>query len=178
MDMIEIFLRLGTASVVGLLLGLDRELRGVAAGLRTHGLAALSSALLTVSALMLAMDFHEAGLGDIDPLRVVQGLAQAVGFVAAGAIFFDRGMVHNLTTAANIWLAASIGIACGMGQYTLVLVGALLGAFIITVVRVAAAALPGNTKGDQQPASQPEDRPSSGQGPEGQSLGPLSNPRD
>lgn len=147
MDATDIFLRLGVASMVGLLIGLDRELRGIAAGVRTHSLVALSSALLTVSALMVAEDFDARGIGNVDPLRVVQGLAQAVGFVAAGAIFFAGGAVHNLTTAANIWLAASVGIAAGMGQFTLVIAGAVMGAIIITVVRVLAALLPGNRKG-------------------------------
>jgi putative Mg2+ transporter-C (MgtC) family protein len=108
----ETVLRLGVATLCGFLLGLDRELRGISAGLRTHALVALSSAVITVSALELYGDTRAHG-GDADPLRVIQGLAQAIGFIAAGAIFVSQGAVRNLTTAANIWLATAVGIAAG-----------------------------------------------------------------
>ena len=111
----EMGVRLGVAVAAGLLLGLDRELRGGAAGLRTHALVSLSAAVSTVSALMLFDELDSTG-HSADPLRVMQGLAQAIGFIAAGVIFAARGSVHNLTTAANIWLAAVIGIAAGAGQ--------------------------------------------------------------
>lgn len=140
----DIIYRLGIATAAGLLLGLDRELRGIAAGLRTHALVSLSSALITVSAMILYAELSSTT--NIDPLRVVQGLAQAVGFVSAGAVFFARGDVHNLTTAANIWLAAALGIAAGMGQTNLVLTGLAFGVLILTIVRVVEWFLPGNQK--------------------------------
>ena len=84
MSVDEILLRLGVATLAGIILGLDRELRGIAAGVRTHALVALSSGLITVSAMMLNAELSQQGQSGIDPLRVVQGLAQAVGFVAAG----------------------------------------------------------------------------------------------
>ena len=82
-------------------------MRGFAAGIRTHALVSLSSALITISALMLYHEIHESGDAAPDPLQVIQGLAQAVGFIGAGAIFVARGSVKNLTTAANIWLSAA-----------------------------------------------------------------------
>ena len=148
MSVEEILFRLGLATVAGLLLGLDREMRGIAAGIRTHALVSLSSALITVSAMMLHEEFTLRGSTNIDPLRVVQGLAQAVGFVAAGTIFFARGAVHNLTSAANIWLAAAVGIAAGAGQTVLVVAGAAIGAVVITVVRLLERLIPGSTKSD------------------------------
>ncbi|MCO5147806.1 MAG: MgtC/SapB family protein [Aquamicrobium sp.] len=144
----EILLRLGVATLAGVLLGLDRELRGIAAGIRTHALVALSSALITVSAMMIHEDFTRQGHSGVDPLRVVQGLAQAVGFVAAGAIFFAKGTVHNLTSAANIWLAAAVGIVAGAGQTVLVVAGVVIGIGVLTVVRVLEKAIPGTTKSD------------------------------
>ncbi len=144
----EILLRLGVATLAGVLLGLDRELRGIAAGIRTHALVALSSALITVSAMMIHEDFTRQGHSGVDPLRVVQGLAQAVGFVAAGAIFFAKGTVHNLTSAANIWLAAAVGIAAGAGQTVLVIAGVGIGVAVLTLVRVLEKAVPGTTKSD------------------------------
>jgi putative Mg2+ transporter-C (MgtC) family protein len=144
MGLEDIVYRLGIATTAGLLMGIDRELRGIAAGLRTHALVALSSALITVSAMILYNELSSTT--NIDPLRVVQGLAQAVGFVSAGAVFFAKGDVHNLTTAANIWLAAALGIAAGMGQTALVITGIGFGALILTIVRLAEAFLPGNQK--------------------------------
>ncbi|GGB61206.1 hypothetical protein GCM10011505_47330 [Tistrella bauzanensis] len=148
METMEIVIRLGVATGAGLLLGLDRELRGVSAGIRTHALVAMSSALITVSALMLYNDMRTDGRADVDPLRVVQGLAQAIGFVAAGAIVVSKTSVHNLTSAANIWLAAAIGIAAGAGQMVLVAVGVGFGVVIVTLVRVLERFIPGSEKGD------------------------------
>lgn len=148
METMEIVIRLGVATGAGLLLGLDRELRGVSAGIRTHALVAMSSALITVSALMLYNDMRTDGRADVDPLRVIQGLAQAIGFVAAGAIVVSKTTVHNLTSAANIWLAAAIGIAAGAGQMVLVTVGVGFGVVIVTLVRVLERFIPGSEKGD------------------------------
>lgn len=83
-------------------------------------------------------------------MRVVQGLAQAIGFIAAGAIFVARGDVHNLTSAANLWLAAAIGIAAGAGQYVLFGAALILGIVLITVVRLAERLLPGNSKSESK----------------------------
>lgn len=146
METLDIIFRLGVATGAGLLLGLDRELRGIAAGMRTHALVAMSSALITVSALLLYYDLRSEAGTNIDPLRVVQGLAQAIGFVAAGSIFFSKGEVHNLTSAANLWLAAAIGIAAGAGQMVLVCVGIVLGVMIVTVVRLVERWLPRNDR--------------------------------
>ena len=143
----EILLRLGLATIAGVVLGVDREMRGIAAGIRTHALVALSSALITVSAMMIHEDFASQGQASgIDPLRVVQGLAQAVGFVAAGAIFFAKGEVHNLTSAANIWLAAAVGIVAGAGQMMLVVAGVAIGVTVLTLVRLIERVMPGNSK--------------------------------
>ena len=138
----ELLLRLGAAALIGLLLGLDRELTGHEAGLRTHALVALSSAMIMVSSLMLTVQLRTDEMSP-DPLRAVQGLAQAIGFIAAGVIFVRGSNVVNMTTAANIWIAAAIGIASGAGQYRLVLVGAGLGLVLLTVLRLVERRLPG-----------------------------------
>lgn len=143
----ETALRLGIATLVGVLLGLDRELRGFPAGIRTHGLVALSSAVIMVSALKLYQDFGPGGEEHMDPLRVVQGLAQAIGFIAAGVIFTSpRGGVHNMTSAANIWLAASLGIAAGAAQYGIVSIALAFGIILLVLVRIAERFLPGSDK--------------------------------
>ncbi len=133
MDVSEIALRLGLATLAGLLLGFDRELKGLPAGLRTHGLVALSSAAITVSAFQMYQQLGPQGT-DIDPLRVTQGLAQAIGFIAAGIIFASKGVVRNVTTAANLWLASAIGIAAGAAQFELAGVAFVLGMLLLVVV--------------------------------------------
>lgn len=132
MDLEQILIRLGAATLVGLLLGLDRELRGFPAGLRTHGLVALSSAAITVSALKLQEELAPGV--DTDPLRVVQGLAQAIGFIAGGLVFATRGTVHNVTTAANLWLASALGIAAGAAHFDVMLTAFGLGILLLVVV--------------------------------------------
>lgn len=126
----EITLRLGVATAIGLLLGLDRELRGQDAGLRTNALVALSSAMVTLSSLLL-FDTLKHLNSQPDPLRVIQGVAQAIGFIAAGLIFVKRGDVHNVTTAANLWVSASAGIVAGLGQYKLLVVGTVLALLLL-----------------------------------------------
>ena len=147
----ELLLRLGLASLIGLLLGLDRELTGKEAGLRTHALVALSSAMIMVSSLMLTAEFSRPGFSP-DPLRAIQGLSQAIGFIAAGVIFVRGANVVNMTTAANIWIAAAIGIACGAGQYRLVLVGAGLGFVLLTLLKLFERWLPGEGKDERKDA--------------------------
>lgn len=131
-DFGEIALRLGVATLAGLLLGLDREMRGLPAGLRTHGLVALSSAAITVSAIQM---YAQSGPdSELDPLRVTQGLAQAIGFIAAGIIFASRGTIRNVTTAANLWLASAIGIAAGAAQFDIAGIAFALGLVLLIVV--------------------------------------------
>lgn len=125
-------LRLVVATIAGLLIGLEREWRGRDAGLRTHALIALSSAAITVSALIVA---HEQPPDrDSDPLRAVQGIAQAVGLIAGGLIFVRGSDVRNITTAASLWVSAAIGIAAGAGQFKLTI---LLGAVTLLVLAIA-----------------------------------------
>jgi putative Mg2+ transporter-C (MgtC) family protein len=138
----DILLRLGCATLVGLVLGLDRELRGIPAGLRTHALVGLSAAAITLSALMLHDTLDADGQTRTDPLRVVQGLAQAIGFIAAGVIFVARDQVQNVTSAANVWLTAAVGIAAGAGQFVLVAATSALGLFVLVVVKIVERGLP------------------------------------
>lgn len=140
-DWIDMGLRLLIGTLVGMALGFDREWRGFDAGIRTHGLVALSSAMLTVSSIMMFEDLHERNAGG-DPLRVVQGLAQAIGFIAGGLIFVRGSGVKNMTTAASVWTSCVAGIAAGAGQYVLLAVASLLALVLLTVVGLAERWLP------------------------------------
>ncbi len=140
-DWPAIAIRLGIATLVGLVLGLEREWRGHDAGMRTHALVALSSAMITVSALMMSDDVRASG-SESDPVRVVQGLAQAIGFIAGGLIFVRGGGVKNITTAANLWMAAAVGIAAGAGQFALVVIASVLALVLLTLVSACKRFIP------------------------------------
>jgi len=149
LDALDIALRLGLATMAGAILGFDRERRGHPVGIRTNGIVALSSAVLTVSALLIFNELRSEG-AQPDPLRVIQGLAQAIGFIAAGLIFVKGSDVHNLTTAANLWLATAVGIACGAGQYVVVGLAMLFGLVLVTLGRVVKRLIPGIPHNDAE----------------------------
>jgi putative Mg2+ transporter-C (MgtC) family protein len=110
-------LRLGAALLLGSILGLNRELHGKAAGLRTHALVCLGAAIAT----LLALGPSNARVTDPNAItRVVQGILTGVGFLGAGVILRDpMGHVTGLTTAATIWICAVLGIVCGLGYWAL-----------------------------------------------------------
>lgn len=130
---LDLLSRMVAAAVLGLLLGLDRELRGHAAGMRTHGLICFSAAAMTVSVLAL---YHQLGGARMDPLRVFEAAGAFIGIIGAGLIVFSKGQVHNLTTAAHLWLAAVIGIACGAAQWPLVAIASGVSLMILTLLRL------------------------------------------
>lgn len=128
---LDIVARLGVAALLGLMLGMDREMRGRAAGLRTHGLICFSAAAMTVSIISLYLQLEGERM---DPLRVFEATGAFIGIIGAGLIVFSKGRVKNLTTAAHLWLTAVIGIACGAGQWPLVAIGAVISVLMLTVL--------------------------------------------
>lgn len=130
----DIALRLIAAVLVGALVGLDRELRGKPAGLRTLALVSLGAALVCVSTI------HTAELrGEADAMsRVIQGIIQGVltgiGFIGAGVVLHRGGEARGLTTAAAIWVTAALGIACGLATWTVVLIGIGLTLFVLVIL--------------------------------------------
>ena len=125
--------RLGVAAMLGLLLGLDRELRGHAAGMRTHGLMCFSAAAMTVSIVSLYFQLEGERM---DPLRIFEATGTFIGIIGAGLIVFSKGEVKNLTTAAHLWLVTVVGIACGAGQWPLVAIAATISVVMLTLLRV------------------------------------------
>jgi putative Mg2+ transporter-C (MgtC) family protein len=127
----HVLLRLTVAAVLGGAIGAERELRERQAGLRTHLLVSVGSALFT---LVSAYGFHEflvngGGLVRTDPTRIAAQIVSGIGFLGAGAIIRQGLSVKGLTTAATLWLSAAIGMASGAGYYSAALIataGALL----------------------------------------------------
>jgi len=127
----DLILRLGLAALIGLGVGVDRELRHHAGGLRTHGIICFSAAALTVSVISLYAQLNGQRM---DPLRLYEACGSFIGIIGAGLIVFSKGEVKNLTTAAHLWLVTVIGIACGAGQWPLVLVCAVVSVIMLTVL--------------------------------------------
>ena len=116
---VEMVLRLLLASALGAAIGFQRERAGKTAGIRTHGLICLCSALFAV---VSALAFPDA-----DPTRIAAGIVAGIGFLGAGAIIRrEGGLVGGLTTAATIWVVAGIGLAAGAGMYIVAAVAAVL----------------------------------------------------
>ncbi|SRR6266851_901856 len=127
----EIAARLGAALILGSALGLNRELHGKPAGLRTHGLVSLGAAVAAIVSLGFPGDSKA-----IDPnavSRVLQGILTGIGFLGAGVILRDpNGHVTGLTTAATIWICAVLGVAFGLGYWSVL--GIAIGLTVIALV--------------------------------------------
>ena len=124
---LDVFLRLGAAVLAGAVIGLDREVRNKPAGLRTMALVSLGSAVFVVAT---------ASATTVDSTsRVVQGVITGVGFLGAGSIIRGRTeeSVRGLTTAASIWLAAAVGVACGLALWTVVVISCCFGLLILVL---------------------------------------------
>jgi putative Mg2+ transporter-C (MgtC) family protein len=124
---LDVFFRLGAAVLAGAVIGFDREVRNKPAGLRTMALVALGSAVFIVAT---------ASAATIDSTsRVIQGVITGVGFLGAGSIIRSRTgeSVRGLTTAASIWLAAAVGVACGLALWPIVLISCSFGLLILVL---------------------------------------------
>lgn len=132
---LEMFLRLLCAAGLALLLGLERELRGKAAGLRSHMLVALGSSAFIMMGMHILLATAE---GDpsarIDPTRVVQGVIGGIGFLGAGSIIQSQGNIQGITTGASIWMAGAIGVASGIGNFALAGMVAIMALIIVVVL--------------------------------------------
>jgi putative Mg2+ transporter-C (MgtC) family protein len=113
------------ATVFGAAIGLEREISGKAAGLRTNVLICLGAAVFTIISKQMAIGPNAT------PTRIAAQIVTGVGFLGAGAIIQDRGGVFGLTTAATIWLVASIGVACGAGFSKLAVISTLIAILVL-----------------------------------------------
>jgi len=118
-ELVVTTVRLLLAALAGGLIGLERSHHGRPAGFRTHTLVCVSAALLMVLGVFQWDLVMHAPIETIrvDPTRMAQGIMTGIGFLGAGVIFKERLSVRGLTTAASIWMTASIGVVIGMGLY-------------------------------------------------------------
>jgi putative Mg2+ transporter-C (MgtC) family protein len=139
-DWPEVLLRLFVAAALGGAIGLERELRERQAGLRTHLVVCVGSALFT---LVSAYGFHEflingGGLVRTDPTRIAAQIVSGIGFLGAGAIIRQGLSVKGLTTAATLWLSAAIGMASGAGYYSAALIATAVALLTLGPLRIVA----------------------------------------
>ncbi|MDN4055724.1 MgtC/SapB family protein [Massilia sp. YIM B02763] len=130
-DITRITVRMLVAVVLGGLLGWERESIGAPAGLRTHMLVSLGSALFVLIPL-------QAGMKVEDLSRVLQGVTAGIGFLGAGAILKlkDENDIKGLTTAASVWLTAAVGVAAGMGREATAVLSTLFALVILAILRL------------------------------------------
>lgn len=124
-----IVVRLFTAMVLGGMLGLERESKGRAAGLKTHILVSIGSALFVMAPLLM-------GIAPGDVTRVMQGIVSGIGFLGAGAIIkLERDeRIEGLTTAAGIWMVSAVGMAAGMGMEIMALATTLIALAVVNTI--------------------------------------------
>ena len=140
--MIQYTISLTTAIVLGFALGLERELTNKQAGLRTHIFVCLGSCIFT---LLSIHGFPTFAYGDNvvvanatgvrDTARIAAQIVTGIGFIGAGTVMRNGSTVHGLTTAATLWLAAGIGMACGCGHYDIAIISTVLCVLVLICVK-------------------------------------------
>lgn len=126
----KVFIRVLAAMLFGAAIGIERESAGKAAGVRTHMLVTLGTAIFVL--VCVQYGFSTDGLS-----RVIQGIVTGIGFVGAGSIIKlnDELDVRGLTTSAGIWIAASIGVAVGLGAVGLAAIGTIFALVILSLAK-------------------------------------------
>ena len=142
----RVLLRVIAATLLGALVGFEREKAGKPAGFRTHILVSLGTAIVVLACAGSRMDLD--GLS-----RVIQGIVTGIGFIGAGSILkiSEQRDIQGLTTAAGLWMTAAIGVACGLGTIGLALIATAMTLIVLWVLRVMearAAALAEKVKKD------------------------------
>ena len=131
------------STVLGTLVGFERQMGRKPAGLRTHVLVCLGS---TMFVLLTSYATPLFGGTSLDPTRIIHGVVTGVGFLGAGSILRQEGYVHGLTTAASIWMVAAIGTAVGVHAYWLAVEGTVLALIVLEGFRWAERFLSSGTE--------------------------------
>lgn len=151
---VEFFIRITIAVIFGFCVGLERELTNKYAGLRTHILVCLGACVFTLISIYGFPTFAPGDNVDVntatgirDTSRVAAQIVTGIGFIGAGTVLRNGPIVFGLTTAATLWLAASIGMACGAGMFDIAFAGTVLSIFTLVMIRIfERKVLPTSTK--------------------------------
>lgn len=133
----ELLLRIVIGTLLGGVIGFERDFNGRPAGLRTHMLVALASATFMVVSthFVFAQDFGPRDLVRVDASRIASSIVTGMGFLAGGAIIRTGLSIQGLTTAAALWLVGAIGMAAGGGMYGVAVFSTLVGIVSLTILR-------------------------------------------
>lgn len=131
-SILSIFVGLLLAVLFGAILGVERNIAGKMAGMRTYALVSLGSALFVDISRLVIAEAGVAGVG-YDPLRLAAQIVTGIGFIGAGLVILRGGHLTGVTTAAGLWVSAGVGMACGFGLYTLALFATGLSLAILTI---------------------------------------------
>lgn len=132
---LDIFLRLGAATLAGMVLGLNRDLHGKPTGVRTLGLVSLGVAIATVGVLQTVQAVSSVDAYSRLLQGIVQGVLTGIGFLGGGVILRnpDRNVVHNLTTAATVWVTAALGVACAVANWWVIGIGLFFAIVLLAI---------------------------------------------
>ncbi len=129
---LEIIIRLAVAVGLGLTIGLERVLVHKEAGMKTHALVSMGSALFIIISELIAIRY--GNLAGFDPTRIASQIIVGIGFLGAGSIILQGNRLLGLTTAGGLWVTAGIGMAAGFGFFSLAVIATLLILFVLIVV--------------------------------------------
>ena len=139
----DFIVRVTSAVLFGFCIGLERELTNKYAGLRTHIMVALGACIFTLISIYGFPTFADGdnviisqATGIRDTGRVAAQVVTGIGFIGAGTVLRNGPIVLGLTTAATLWIAASIGMACGAGMYDIAFAGTLLAIIVLVIIRI------------------------------------------
>jgi putative Mg2+ transporter-C (MgtC) family protein len=127
-------MRILFSAFLGGLIGMEREIHGRAAGLRTHILVCMGSTLFMITSIVVDIKYGQAG--SVDASRIAAGVVTGIGFLGAGAIIRYGTSIRGLTTAASIWAMAAIGLAAGAGMYAAAGITAVIALLVLILSRL------------------------------------------
>ena len=131
-----ILLRIGASILFAFLLGLEREVTGKFAGLRTHILVSAGACVFTLLSLYaFKMHIVEGLSGVNDPARIAAQIITGIGFIGAGSVMRHGNNIYGITTAATLWMCAAIGMACGTGMYAIAATATIFSLIVLILIR-------------------------------------------
>ena len=130
----DLIFKLVVAVMLGLLIGIERVFVHKEAGMKTHSLVSLGSAVFIIISEMIVLKYGDTG--GFDPTRIASQVIVGIGFLGAGSIIFQGNRLIGLTTAGGLWVTAGIGMAVGFGFYNLAVITTLLVLFVLVIVNI------------------------------------------
>ena len=132
-EMTDVIIRLAVALLLGMALGIERAIAGKTAGVRTHSLVAMGSALFVIISILAVGGHSTEERAFIESVRVVSQIISGIGFLGAGLFMFKDSNAGGMTTAAGIWVAAGVGVTIGYGFYAVAIMATVFTLIVFTL---------------------------------------------